>query len=78
MRKELDEDLLGSKLRQWKDRVEDWIQELKGYIGRNFSTKHDSYFNSRFEVISSVDREMLEEFYRMAKICRRLTGIEMH
>lgn len=67
---------MSSRMRQWKDKVEDGIQELKGYIGKNFSSKHGGYFNARFDTISSASKEMMEEFERMVMMCRTMTGIE--
>lgn len=68
---------MSGRLRQWNERIDDGIQDLKFEdLGRNFSTKHDSYFNARFEAIGSASREMVEEFGRMIMICRTVTSME--
>lgn len=77
MRKEFDEGEIGGKLRKWQRKVEEGVQEVRSYIGRNFSAKHEGYLNTRFEGISGAHNEMLEEFSRMASIFRRITGVEM-
>lgn len=38
---------ISGKIDRWMTKLEEGVADLKGYVGRNFSVKHDSYFSHR-------------------------------